>query len=86
MTEENANEIIINPPVRCTGCGLKSKDIAKQGGWLTIDINSPAVFLFACPKCGAVFTNTNAKANIKKIQEIRERRIIPASSLPVSGN
>ena len=78
MNEES--KIIMEEPVKCIGCGWDSdnenQSPAIEDRWLIIPIPQSVVWLYICPKCGAAMGNKNAVENIKKLQEIKNQRII----------
>jgi len=77
-------DVKITPPSRCLSCGLKTKnmDESQDAAWLFINLNIPGVVLFSCPKCHAVYTNTDALSNLKEIKEQKEKKVIPVNHMP----
>ena len=75
---ETEIKIKVTPPQRCNSCGTKSKNMAN--GWLGFNIGVTGVLLFSCPKCGAVYVNTEAEHNLNRIRAMneahKERRIL----------
>lgn len=81
-SEENTGQIMIEEPDQCIGCGWtpepaaagKEPEVGDQ--WLVVPIPNSVVWLHICPKCGAAMGNKNAVENVKKLQEIKNQRVI----------
>lgn len=73
----------LDPPHRCAGCGTKSKNMKKHGGWLAIPLTT-GVFLMACPNCHIVHLNRNALANLAEMKEKSQRRIVTPDEVRIT--
>jgi hypothetical protein len=98
MSSTNERVINLQEPLACMGCGLITAEWYEQyqdieNHWLLLPLVQPGqggnpfpgIGLFACPRCGTLAVNSNAKENnqtIKKwIKEDREKKIAIASGL-----
>uniref|UniRef100_A0A6M3JY21 Uncharacterized protein n=1 Tax=viral metagenome TaxID=1070528 RepID=A0A6M3JY21_9ZZZZ len=79
---ENGNEIKIEAPDKCIGCGWipeqaeAGKELALGSSWLVVPIRDSVVWLHICPKCGRAMGNKNAVENVRKLQEIKKQRVV----------
>ena len=70
------DDLTLTPPIRCIGCGLKTKNMKDKGqGWLMVRLSIPGIAIMSCSKCHSVFLNTEALANVEKVKESKGARI-----------
>ena len=79
-------------PDKCINCGWDpawnndGDTVPIEDSWLIIPIPNSAIWLYFCPKCGGCMSNKNAIENVKKLEELKKRRIMPAKSPLFSPN
>lgn len=63
----------ITPPDRCLTCGKEEKSM--PNGWFPITFSGlVGVMFLVCTNCHAVYTNTEAVQNTKKVNELIKQR------------
>ena len=69
-------ELKITSPKRCLSCGKKTKNMTEDYAWTGFPVaGCQGIYLFICPKCNAVYSNPEAVANTKIVNEAAQARV-----------
>lgn len=72
-------KIVASAPIGCNVCGSTREELVAQFegiGFLVLQLGIPGVMLFACPKCNMVQTNPEAYLNVKRLDAVRQSKIV----------
>ena len=77
------NDMVWSEPKDCKQCKWElpvinnpDQKIAVDNTWLVLPLPNSAIWLYVCPKCGAVWANRNAVENVEKLIKAKESKIL----------